>query len=177
MRKSGIGPAAVLALVIAGVPVSAQTTVNNHAYVSGTSDCRNIVVEVHQQQEGGGTVTTLSYTVKRCPSGSTEPTEVVVQRLVTIPNGDYKVSPQQHALLTRTADGLVQLTWKPTQDQQTSFSGSWTYRTGASTKRKQEDGIWSTAKAEGSVVGFNVTPEFSSGSQPAWLSAETKTDR
>lgn len=169
----------VFVLLAGGRAASAQTVtnVNNNAYVWGIVNCRFIQVELHQQQQAGGIVTTLQYTVRECPTGSTDPTTTIIQGFLTIPNADYRVQSQQHTLLTRTADGVLQLTWRAVTDRQITFSGTTTDRNQTKVTRTQEDRFHSMARVEGSVGSFPVTAGFSTGAYPAWMSAETTTVR
>lgn len=171
-------------LVLAFAPAAlAQTvTTNNNAYLYGIVNCRFLKVEVHQKQEAGGTITTLGYAVQECPSGSSQPTTVVLQGLVTIPNADYRVQTAngsaQQTLSTRTKDGLVQVTWRAVDYTQSTFSSTSTNReNGGPLTRTTQQHFYSTATAEGSIAGFTITPEFSSRMWPAWISAETTTTR
>jgi hypothetical protein len=103
----------------------AQTTGTNAARVDGVVNCRQIFVSVNQQIENGGASTRVSYKVAECPSGSSTPTNVVVQGFLTIQNGDYQVSRNGnvHTLRTSTPHGSIDLTWRPTPENQTTYTG------------------------------------------------------
>jgi len=159
-----------LGLVIGALAVAtaaqAQTSSTNTARIDGTANCRRLTVSVNQQSQNGGTTTTLAYAVLECPSGGSEPTQVVRQGYQQIPNADYRVQQQAHSLNTQTVHGAITLNWRATTELQNTFNGTWTERQRSNVVTTREEQFHSTATVDGRVLGYDTR----GGERPGWIS-------
>ena len=157
--------------------VASAQTATYTARIEGTVTCRFIAVSVTTQQQNGGTTTNLSYVVRECPSGSAQPTTVIVQNFLAISPSAYRVqgqgNSQTHSLNVQTPQGAISLTWRPTTESQNTFSGTWNERHGSSVTRTIEDQFHSTALVEGAVLSYLIV----AGERPGWVSAITQVVR
>jgi len=144
--------------------VYAQSSSLTTAILDGTVSCRRIVVSVNQTIQSGGSSTTISYIVRECEVGATEPTKTIFEGFTSIAPTSLQSKQTTITLLATTKDGTISLTWKATNKLQMTSDGTATTReNGVLTKRVQENTFYSSAAAEGNVLGFPVA----SGDRPA----------
>jgi hypothetical protein len=160
----------MMALVLLwGSAVGAQTLSTSVAGVDGTSNCRAVNVNVNQTVQNGGSTTTLFYRLRDTCANQT-----LFEGYGPIAGSAYKAQQTTHALSVQTKDGPIQLTWRATNTQQQTFTSTATEKAnGTIVRRVQEDQFFSSASAEGTVLGTAV----SAGDRPATISQITQTTR
>lgn len=137
--------------------VQAQSTSWVTAILDGVVNCKHVIVSVNQTNQSGGSSTIISYIVRECESGATVPTKVLYEGYLNLPTGALQSKQTTHTLLATTKDGTISLTWRATNQLQEGSTLNFTKReNGVVTKRSQEDQNYSSATAEGSVLGIPI---------------------
>jgi hypothetical protein len=126
-------------------------------------------VNVNQTIQAGGSSTTLFYRVR-----DTCANQELFQGFGPIAASAYKIQQSTHALSVQTQHGAITLVWKPTNEHQQTFTSTAVEReNGMMIRRVQEEQNWSTATAEGTVLGIAL----SAGDRPATMNQISQTTR
>jgi hypothetical protein len=159
----------VMVFLLVAASAHAQTNSTTASQVDGTANCRSINVGVNQTIQNGGSNTTLHYVVRDSCANT-----LIAEGFGPIPASAYKTQQTTHALLATTQHGTISLTWRATHTQQQTFTSTATERqNGNLVRRVQEDQFFSSATADGNVLGIPV----SAGDRPATMSQITQTTR
>jgi hypothetical protein len=147
----------------------AQTSTTATALVDGIVNCRHVNVNVNQTAQSGGSSTTLFYKVRDACANI-----ILFEGYGPIAASAYKVQQTSHALNVTTQHGVIALVWKSTNVQQQTFTSTATEKAnGMTVRRTVEDQFFSSATAEGTVLGTQVL----AGDRPATMSQITQTTR
>lgn len=148
----------VVSLVLASSVLRADSTTNNANFGNTpVNPCQRITLSVAQSITPGGTTTTLYYKLQDCAGTVAEGNSAIPASAYTIQNKSVHTLRVQTPAGSTGLQGLIDVTWKATTDNQTTFSGNWTTRQGQTLTRTTEDQFFSSAIITGTVIGWNAT--------------------